>query len=164
MTREIGRTGEMRDGPGARRLPLLALLVAAAVPGCGAAPFELTLSAFERQRAKWEAIGLTSYSFAYRERCYCGSSALLQGQIEVRDGQVVAVSATGQPPGTEAVGSFPTIDDLFDRIEAAIRDEAAALSVSYDPELGYPREIIIDFDYGTDDDEVTIDATDLVAL
>lgn len=147
-----------------RRFPLVALLVVGVALGCGQAPFELTLSALESQRARWDQSGVRDYRFEYRELCVCGQSAMRQATIEVRGGEVVSVTGTGAPEGTESITAFPTIDDLFDRIESAIRDEAAALSVSYDPEFGYPTEIIIDFDYGADHDEVTIDATDLTVL
>lgn len=147
-----------------RHLSLLALVLIGGLYGCGTAPFELTLSALENQRARWEESGVVDYRFDYRERCVCGQSAMLRATIEVRDGRVTSVSDTGAPPGTEPLTAFPTIDDLFDRIEEAIRDEAAALSVSYDPVLGYPTEIIIDFDYGAEQDEVTIDATGLIVL
>lgn len=159
-------TSAARPLPGAvrRRLPLLALLLIGGLYGCGTAPFELTLSALENQRARWEDSGVVDYRFDYRERCVCGQSAMRRATIEVRGGQVASVSDTGAPPGTEAITAFPTIDDLFDRIEEAIRDEAAALSVSYDPDLGYPTEIIIDFDYGAEQDEVTIDASGLIVL
>ncbi len=151
---------------GARRspMPLIALLLAAALFGCGAAPFELTLAALENQRARWQEQGILDYEFQYRERCDCGSSPLRQARVEVRNGQVVSISETGQPAGAEPLSSFPTIEGLFDRIDAAIRDEAAALSVTYDAQMGYPRVIIIDYDYGADHDEVTIDATDLTVL
>lgn len=159
-------TGAARRVSGAirRRLPLLALLLAGGFAACGNPPFELTLSALENQRARWEESGVLDYRFQYRELCVCGQSAMRQATIEVRGGEVVSITGTGAPEGTESPADFPTIDDLFDRIEDAIRDEAAALSVSYDPELGYPTEIIIDYDYGAQQDEVTIDATDLIVL
>jgi len=152
------------SGGSRRRLPLVALLSMAGLMACGSAPFELTLSALESQRSRWEANALLDYRYEYRERCFCGSSAMRQATIEVRGGQVALVSGTGEPAGTEPHTAYPTIDDLFDRIEAAIRDEAAALSVSYDPVLGYPTEIIIDYDYGAEYDEVTIEASDLTIL
>lgn len=164
MDGRIASAAKRVTGGARRRLPLVALLLVGGVLGCGKAPFELTLSALESQRARWEESAVLDYRFEYRERCVCGQSAMLRATIEVRGGQVAAVSNTGAPAGTESIAAFPTIDDLFERIEEAIRDEAAALSVSYDPMLGYPTEIIIDYDYGAQHDEVTIDATGLVVL
>jgi len=143
---------------------LLALLLAGGVAACGEAPFELTLSALENQRTRWEESGVLDYRFEYRELCVCGQSAERRATIEVRGGEVVSVTGTGAPDGWESITAYPTIDDLFDRIEEAVRDEAAALSVSYDPDLGYPTEIIIDYDYGAEHDEVNIDATGLIVL
>ena len=53
--------------------------------------------------------------------------------------QVVAVE-----PENEFSDGLPTVDGVFALIQDAINDEVDALTVSYDPELGYPTNVFID--------------------
>lgn len=146
----------------ALRLGAAALLAS----GCETTPFELTTSEFERHRSQWSASGVRDYRFDFQKGCYCGQETVRPARIEVRDGVVVAVvyRDTGQPATEAAQRHFPSVDELFDQIEDAIRREAASLLVSYDPELGYPTRIEIDYEAGTADDELWIEAGGLDAF
>ncbi len=153
-----------------RMKPSSPVLLAAAVSGlvgCGdATPLGLTSSALESQHARWLAAGLQDYRFEYLERCECSLALVEPAVVEVRGGRVreVTYRSSGLAAPSDARALFPTIEDLFARIEDAIAREAAMLVVSYDPELGYPTQIEIDYDLQVVDDEVSIDATGLVAL
>ena len=51
---------------------------------------------------------------------------------------------------------FPrTIDDLFTLVETASRN-AATLRVTYEPELGYPAYVYIDYDHAMVGEEVEL--------
>ncbi len=135
--------------------------------GCGGtSPLGLTNSALENQRARWLSAGIVDYQFEYRQRCECVPALAEAALVEVRGGVVTRVvyRDTGRAAAADAQALFPTIDELFERIDDAIRREAAMLTVSYDRALGYPTQISIDYDMRVADDEVSIDASALLAL
>lgn len=136
---------------------------AAVLAACGSSPLELSRSTLEVQRGRWIAQGIEDYTFEYHQQCECAPAFSQPALVEVRGGRVVDVEYVGSGEGVdpEAVALFPTIDDLFERIDDAIHMEAASLVVSYDQALGYPKAIEIDYDMEVVDDEVNIDAWNL---
>ena len=146
-----------------RMAGLLALVV---VGGCGDGPTALSSTTMHSARARWEATGIQDYRYEFRQQCECGPALAEAAIVEVRGGTVTNVSNrdSGIPAASDERRLFPTIDDLFDRIDDAIRRNAASLVVSYDDDLGYPTLISIDYDVQVIDDEVAIDASALAPL
>jgi len=145
-----------------RGMVAAALLAAMAGAGCGSSPFELSATAWESYRARWEAAGLTDYEYDFRRSCECIDTR--PARIEVRSGRVAQVRYSDSGELTSTVQGYPTIDELFELIDEGIRAEAASMRVSYDQQLGYPTEIRIDFDPRVADDEIEIDAWGLAGL
>jgi hypothetical protein len=58
------------------------------------------------------------------------------------------------PVAANRVALFPDVEGLFDIIDDAIERRAAQLLVQYDPDLGHPITIRIDYSRLTADDEV----------
>jgi hypothetical protein len=120
---------------------LTPLLLAVALSGC-ARPFLLPRDEdgeVAAQRRRWESQNLDDYRFNFARTCFCGPLGAVI--VEVRDDHVVSVkdAQTGSPViGANAQG-IPTIDKLFDYIEAAA-DEGTYLDVKYHASLGYPTE------------------------
>ena len=56
-----------------------------------------------------------------------------------------------------------TVDGLFDLLESA-RKRGAQVRASYDPTLGYPTELYIDYDAGFIGDELDLKVTQVRAL
>lgn len=56
------------------------------------------------------------------------------------------------PPSEWAFRYF-TIDEMFDLIADARARGAHEVRVTYDPQLGYPREVFLDMNAGVADDE-----------
>jgi uncharacterized protein DUF6174 len=86
--------------------------------------------------------------------------------VVVRDGVIESrryTSTDAAVPSTHAA-LFPSIDGLFDVIEAARREDPARLDVTYDPRYGYPTRISIDYDAVTVDDEVMYQVRDFSAM
>lgn len=81
--------------------------------------------------------------------------------VEVRDGIVVQrfYLSTGLPVSDALQQGFPDVPGLFDRIQRAIDEEAAALQVRYDETRGYPLSIQIDQVAGVAGDEETYRVT-----
>lgn len=116
----------------------------------------------QTNRAKWAAARIATYDLDYQRTCSCPAPGDVE--ILVTDGAITSVldSSTGQeivdPPA--GANGFNSVDGLFDVIAAAIDGCVVGLSVDYDPELGYPTSVFIDFGGGTGD-EVLIRINDL---
>lgn len=150
------------------RAALLVLGAAAlgAVAGCSD-PVSVTASELDSHFARWQAAGLRDYRYDFRRSCECAPAATRPATIEVIRGTVARVRFAGD--GEELATSeerrfFPTIDQLFELIDDAVRNNAAVLVVSYHPVLGYPTNISIDYRREVADDEFTIQASKLEAL
>lgn len=78
--------------------------------------------------------------------------------VAVRDGVVEsrAYGGTGERVDARYAELFPDVPGLFRLIDDAARRQAAWLEVIYDPALGYPSRIVIDYDgqHGNDDEVV----------
>ena len=58
----------------------------------------------------------------------------------------------------------PTFPELFQQIQAALEKKAFLLSVIYEPMQGYPRQLNIDYDWLTIDDEIEYVISDFEKL
>jgi len=138
-------------------IPRAMLAPIAFVAACGAPTGPSPREEFDRARARWEAQGLVSYQFELTRSCYC----VLGGQtmkVEVAGGVVVGAEHLDSGIGidTELFSYIPTIPDLFDLIEDAVGRPMARFFASYDPSLGYPTRIELDYAAEAVDDESTI--------
>lgn len=152
--------------PDLRRL--LALSAAALLTGCGIVdsdPWDDRRLELNVARAHWAAADPGSYRFTFFRGCFC-AGPIGRYVVTVTDGTVTA--AVGEPDGDPvadaALGQFATMEDLFDVIEDAIRNEADGFQVAYDPEYAFPTLIDLDRDENAVDDELKIEAGDLVPL
>jgi hypothetical protein len=115
-------------------------------------------------RAKWRAAALPSYEYGYRKFCECHPDTPPETIVTVRGGQVVdvrhrPVDYAEEVPGDPARFKFYwTIDDLFDLVAAAF-DRGATVRVTYDPTLGFPTAIFVDYDAQFIGDEVDLKLT-----
>jgi len=111
-------------------------------------------------RHRWGERQPPSYSLTVRRSCECLPEMIGPVVVVVRDGQVESrhYVSSGEPVPSTYADVFPTVDGLFARIEDALRQGAAKLEVDYDPTLGYPLRIAIDYNATAADDEVTYNA------
>jgi hypothetical protein len=110
-------------------------------------------------RARWDSVGVSEYQLQVGKICFCAPEVTAPVVVTVRGDEVVDVRyAEGRPEGAPDVPEdAPTVETLFDAVERAI-DEADELQVEYDPELGYPTRIGIDFDTDVVDEELGYEA------
>jgi Family of unknown function (DUF6174) len=140
--------------------PRRAILVAASLvaTGCGlAGPGEQ--DDFEAAKARWEANGPASYRITIQRLCYCGSVEPVQ--VTVSGGSVVdrRYVETGDPVPDQLVAFYPAVPGLFDLVADAYRraDDAHA---TYDPDWGFPTNVVIDYVKNAIDDELTVTTSD----
>lgn len=67
----------------------------------------------------------------------------------------VVYADTGASVATDYFQHYDTVEKLFDAIQDAIKRDADEVTVTYDPALGYPSNISIDFEEMAIDDEIT---------
>ncbi len=116
------------------------------------------------QRARWNRSGIVNYQLTLlRSQTFTASAPLnaiatTPVVVQVRDGRVVqrTFATTGIAVEASLAETWPTVDGLFDLIQAAIDQQAVGLAVRYDEEFDYPSSIQIDFVAGRADDEQTI--------
>lgn len=125
-----------------RRLAAAALV--AMLPACAAITLPGNAPVSEH-RSQWQAQHLSDYSYQFQRTCFCTEAASQPVTIEVRGGHVsrVVSRTTGQPlPNADVQpGSWPTIDDLFQQIEAMQAANVTPLVVRWDGARGYPTYI-----------------------
>jgi hypothetical protein len=129
----------------------------------GPSPLQAELDA---NRAKWAAMGLDDYEYNLFTGCSCPDRIVGPNIMTVSDGVVTGIrsAADGTPIELEEGFFYPTIDDLFDRIQRAFDGEVRgnAFSAQYDDEFGYPTSIYIDWVPEYADEESSYYARDLV--
>jgi hypothetical protein len=109
----------------------------------------LQLRQAERQ---WERQQLSNYDYDFLRLCFCENVAELH--VRVRSGVVVSAErvADGVALPQAELADIPTVEGLFDIAKTAVA-EADEVTVEYDPTLGYPRDISVDWYAGAIDDE-----------
>ena len=114
-------------------------------------------------RRKWARQVILDYRYTVNALCFCVQRGPLR--VTVERGQVTGLNdpVTGVPRPYPHPAMPLTVEDLFTTIEVAIERDAHSVEVRYDPQLGYPQEIAIDFIELAIDDEVTYTASNLVA-
>jgi hypothetical protein len=144
-------------------MPRLLLVLLLALAGCtGSTDPTDPSTALALSRARWFRSGITDYRFTIARGCECTPESAGPVVVEVRDGLVVEQKyASGVSVDPQYSDVFTSVPGLFDLIGEAIRREAAGLAVRYNPDLGYPESIQIDWVAGAVDDEVSYHITDL---
>ncbi len=131
--------------------------VAAVCLGCSAStgPDHFYLAV---QRSEWEAQHLTSYQYDYLVTGFFINYAGKPIRVTVQNGVVQsAVFVADSEPISQPASFLPTIDQLFDRAEAASAG-GSLTGISFDSRLHFPTEMDL---AGPPDDSGSLFASDL---
>jgi hypothetical protein len=120
-------------------LPAGMLLLAA----CGGGVTEPT-DDLARARARWARRGPTDYTLTIYRSCECLPEMSGPVTVTVRRGAVVAqqYERTGAPVAGAYAPNFPSVEGLFARIEAGLREIPRPREIRYHPTLGYPTRFV----------------------
>jgi hypothetical protein len=142
-----------RIGAPPAALVAAALLLLTLLAGCGGK----TLAVLDANRARWEARGITTYEYIFLRTCFCGAESNQPLAVRVEGGIIVSVHRVDSGEAVEASqwGEIPTVDGMFDLVQELVSGGADAVRVVYDPELGYPAEVHVDYLRQAIDDEVS---------
>ncbi len=131
---------------------LACLTVAATACSDALGPHEDDLVA---ARASWAEADADDYRFEFQRFCFCDPNSVRLTRIEVSGGTVSSAIYLDVGEPVTGLSSLPTIESLFDEIEAAIDGEAYLLMADYNPAMGYPTDVPIDFIENAIDDEMS---------
>ncbi|HWE42650.1 MAG TPA: DUF6174 domain-containing protein [Gemmatimonadaceae bacterium] len=90
-------------------------------------------------RARWAARGPDSYAVTVTRSCECMPEASGSVRVTVRSKTVESrvYTSSGAAVAARYAPVFPSVEELFVMIDAAIR-RGASVQVQYDPTSGYP--------------------------
>jgi hypothetical protein len=121
----------------------------------------------EDARARWADNGPADYDYTFTRGCFCPEEFVGPYQVSVVDGEIVAASFRGTDLfdiGMLEISRYDeivkTVEGLFDEIARAMV-EADAVTAEYDPVLGFPTNVSIDWIRNAADDEVFYTIADL---
>ena len=134
-----------------------------AVAACGTTgPSMGPLAELERAEAAWEQEGPSSYTYAIERLCFCAPDGRGPVRVRVEAGAVTERTyvASGDPVADPLAAAFPAVEGLFDILRSALDSGAHSVSVTYDPDLGVPLELFIDYHQQTADEELGMKVTE----
>ena len=126
-------------------------------------------SELEDARALWRQAGSASYEYGFHRFCDCYGDMPPETLITVSDGKITNVrhkraESTDEVPAAERNFQYYwTIEDLFALIESA-RASEATVRARFDPMLGFPTSVYIDYVENIIGDEVDVRITRLTVL
>lgn len=103
----------------------------------------------------WQAKGISSYTVEARVSCFCHPSLGIWSKLTVAQGQITKVeqveASIDYPP---TLAGWLTVAGIFERVRAVTSAGGSAVSgvagveireikATYDPTLGYPREVAL---------------------
>ena len=124
-------------------------------------------AALDGARARWQAAALTTYEYGYQKYCDCHRENPPETTVTVRGGSVAGVrhrpaGSTVDVPGKD-IEYYWTVDGLFELIASA-QARGVQVRATYDADLGFPREIYIDYDSKLIGDELDVRLTRVTRL
>lgn len=136
-----------------------------AFSGCASQSTDPVVVDLASARAAWAQQGPADYRIDVRRLCFCGYDVTRAVRVTVRNS--VIVERTYADDGSLVSANpefFPDVPGLFAVIEDAIARDAHRIDVAYDPDLGFPRTIAIDYIEQAVDEELTFQADNFSVL
>ncbi|MBD0387432.1 MAG: hypothetical protein ICV54_13140 [Nostoc sp. C3-bin3] len=114
------------------------------------------LEQFKINYRLWKQKKIFNYRYEFTRSCNCVPKATEPAIIEVRNGVTTSITyKSAKIPVDKALfQKYNTIPKLFNIIGNAFIQRAANVTVQYDPILGYPTQISIDYDKQRTDDTI----------
>lgn len=146
-------------------IAMMALTMGASCSVLGIDRYDDELERLNAARSVWASQGIDSYSIVLRRLCFCGGGTA-PARVIVRNGERISVTVieTGEPIDPEFAQYYLTVKELFDFVEDAIDRKAHRIDVEYDPEIGLPLSISIDYDENAVDEEMAFEVSEFASL
>jgi hypothetical protein len=106
----------------------------------------------------WQESGPSAYTMTVLRLMHDGESAARAVVLHVEAGQIVTghYDDTGEMLAADVLARHLAVEAMFDLIRDALNRKIAGISVNYDADYGFPRQIIIDYTAQRADDDVYI--------
>lgn len=157
-----------------KNLFVLTILFGTLIGCSNQSEFDKRIKSLEESQAKWTATKAPTYSYEYRQACFC--AYLGQITVVVDNDSVVNVlnTETNEPVTIEIDGEtvnildaypemFYTIDTFFDELKEAAK-EADEMDMTFNSDYGYPADTYIDYYKEAIDDEISYHLDNLKIL
>ncbi|HLB55548.1 MAG TPA: DUF6174 domain-containing protein [Gemmatimonadales bacterium] len=128
------------------RIALLVVLLVAPIPACSEGPLSPgQRHQLELARARWARGGSSDYTVESRIACFCPPHLSYWTRLTVRAGQIISTEPVEPlPDGIESSTlGWQTVDEVFAVIGSLDSDMIRAVTLRFDPVLGYPLEVRI---------------------
>jgi hypothetical protein len=118
------------------------------------------------QREKWAARRIVDYQLTLSRLCFCAPEGAGLVVLSVLDDQPVEwlYFLSGDPVAAEWQPVFPTVQGLFDFLDDAIDRGAEDIEVAFDPDLGLPTSIRVDYRLAAADEEIGYEVEKLLPI
>lgn len=115
---------------------------------------------FTTAQQKWQAAGIQNYSFTLFQGCFCPGGQPMR--ITVRYGEVQSATSLrdGTPVEAKTMGKPLTMAEILQKIEAAYARPADHITLTLNPEYGYPEQVYIDYVAMMADEELSYTISD----
>jgi hypothetical protein len=117
--------------------------------------YSLLRREFDFYQTKWNELEVSDYDYEIQAFCFCTEDSVRPRLIQVRNGAIVSVVNTVTGDSSQFLDSFPSIPEMFDRIEEALLEFAPAIGVTYHEVYGHPESYSIDVDRQIADEEIS---------
>jgi hypothetical protein len=120
----------------------------------------------DRHRALWAAAAFDDYEYGYNKYCECHRETPPETLVTIHDGEVVGVRHRPFGSDHEVQAEqrnfewYWTVEGLFDLVATGLARNAE-VRADYDPTLGYPTHVYVDYDANLIGDEVDVRLTRL---
>ena len=112
----------------------------------------------QANKEKWGAHEITNYEIEMQKICFCPPDAVRLMIFEITDNEINSVRYVDSDDRVDPnfYDSYNTLNGLFELAEQALEHNPEEISIIYDDEYSYIKQISIDYKYEVADDEVTI--------
>lgn len=100
-------------------------------------------------RARWDALGVSSYTVEMKLDCFCDQVALLWHELRIEEDHVVSARRLLPAPADRLhlkpapAACFPTVSTLFARIAAEREKPDGSWQGEYDVHTGLPVNVVV---------------------
>lgn len=146
----------------------LAVLLLAGCSGGSSSTGSGEAAELRRAQTRWARSGVRDYAYTVRILAFA-PGVQRPARVTVQDGRTVSITPGDDDPtplenNGQVFTTYATADDLFALVQRAIDARADSLDVDYDPVLGYPTRITIDYIRLAADDELGVQVSQFSQL
>jgi len=104
---------------------------------------------------KWRAAGIHDYNFSLDQSCLCPGVQPVSVTVQNDAVQSARNLKDGTPVAASVLGRLPSLDGILQKIEAAYAQPAEHITLTLNPEYGYPERVFIDYSTMIADEELS---------